>query len=196
MLYSNQSCLYVITIIPQEYFSHETRLYQSDVDATTSSVRQQLESIVQKLHRIFSSLLRHSDGPKLMVIKWLVRCFKANSDRGKVSKTWFFAHILYLFFQMLSRLEGMNIGRTTASDGFFLNLSWVMLLLSAPFAKSTGGVNPRLMGVDPGYCSLKGEDNDDRYGGALVDFSQEAKMASSSTGNKHIIVMVSGRSLL
>ena len=79
---------------------------------------------------------------------------------------------------MMSRLEGMNIGRTTASDGFFLNLSWVMLLLSAPFASSTDGVNPRLMGVDPGYCSVKEGDKEEQYGGVLVDFSQEAKMAS------------------
>ena len=90
---------------------------------------------------------------------------------------------------MLSRLHGINIGRTTASDGFFLNLSWVMLLLSAPFAKSSDGVNPRLMGVDPGYCSVKGGDNEEQYGGVLVDFSQEAKMASASAGiNKHSIV--------
>ena len=79
----------------------------------------------------------------------------------------------------MSRVEGINVDKTTAGDGFFLNLSWVMLLLSAPFAASDGRVNPRLMGVDPGYCTVGGAKGDDeRYGGAVVDFSQEAKMAT------------------
>ena len=47
-------------------------------------------------------------------------------------------------------------------------------------ATSTDGVNPRLMGVDAGYCSVKDGDKEEQYGGVLVDFSQEAKMASST----------------
>lgn len=84
--------------------------------------------------------------------------------------------------QMMLQMEGIELSRMTASNGFFLNLSWVLLLLSAPFATSKGGVNPRLMAVDPGYCTLSGGregGEEERYGGAVVDFSHETKMAAS-----------------
>ena len=51
--------------LTEVFLSGRTRLDQSDVDATTSSVHHQLESIISiQLHKIFSSLLRHSDGLK------------------------------------------------------------------------------------------------------------------------------------
>ena len=91
---------------------------------------------------------------------------------------------------MMLQMESMDLSKTTASDGFFLNLSWVTLLLSAPFATSKGGVNPKLMGVDPGYCTLGREVGEgERYGGAVVDFSQETKMSQgTSTGSSAVVV--------
>ena len=95
---------------------------------------------------------------------------------------------------MLSRLQGAGPYLTTASDGFFLNLSWVLLLLSTPFAKlDTEGINPRLRNIDPGYCVIlnrKGstqrddETNVETLRGLVVDFSQETKLAHiEETGN-------------
>lgn len=78
---------------------------------------------------------------------------------------------------MLSRLHRVGPLLTTASDGFFINLSWLLLQLSVPFTGSKTGTNPRLMSVDPGYCTL-GENYDKPY----VDFSQETKMANVTRG--------------
>ena len=78
---------------------------------------------------------------------------------------------------MFTRIQGAGPLLTTASDGFFLNLSWVLLLLSFPFTvHKEGAVNPRLMAIDPGYCTLGEEQYDKPY----VDFSQETKMSTSS----------------
>lgn len=74
---------------------------------------------------------------------------------------------------------------TTASDGFFLNLSWVLLLLSEPFARSKEGVNPRLLRVDPCYCVVRNSHSEqEKYGGAVVDFTEETKMSLTSSSGQ------------
>ena len=74
-------------------------------------------------------------------------------------------------------MQGLSPNLTVASDGFFLNLSWVLLHLSAPFTTSREGANPRLSTIDSGYCSLKSGDNK-----LVVDFSQETKLVSGRNG--------------
>ena len=88
---------------------------------------------------------------------------------------------------MLSRLQGARADLTTASDGFFVNLSWVLLLLSNPFSTlDTGGTNPRLKKIDPGYCGIlsrkrQRDDEDALPSDLVIDFSQETKMARVTT---------------
>ena len=77
----------------------------------------------------------------------------------------------------MSHLRGVRPLMTTASDGFFINLSWLLLLLSVPFTESKTGTNPRLISVDPGYCALR-----ENYDKPYVDFSQETKMANVTRG--------------
>ncbi len=82
---------------------------------------------------------------------------------------------------MMSRfnLAHSFIGFQTASDGFFLNLSWVTLRLAAPIM---GGKKSRFLAIDSSYCSATKEqlttvDSE----GPLVDFSGESKLVPVSS---------------
>lgn len=69
---------------------------------------------------------------------------------------------------------------TTASDGFFLNLSWVLLQLSSPFTSTSLSmeVNPRLANVDLAYCTVCSRKDLEEDVRQLVDFSQETTLAA------------------
>ncbi len=62
---------------------------------------------------------------------------------------------------------------STASDGFFLNLSWVLLRLCAPFSSQGGGVkrSARIASIDPTYCTVAGGSES-----AVVDFRGDSKL--------------------
>lgn len=96
------------------------------------------------------------------------------------------------FPQMASRY-GPSMGLIsfqTASDGFFLNLSWVMLHLSAPFM---GGKKGRLVTIDASYCAAgRGEVQTLDGGGPLVDFSGETKLVPASKGILFLSAQCSG----
>lgn len=96
------------------------------------------------------------------------------------------------FPQMASRY-GPSMGLIsfqTASDGFFLNLSWVMLHLSAPFM---GGKKGRLVTIDASYCAAgRGEVQTLDGGGPLVDFSAETKLVPPSKGILFLSTQCSG----
>lgn len=66
-----------------------------------------------------------------------------------------------------------NLGNS-ASDGFFLNLCWVMSRLTAPFC---GIKSPQLRKIDPLYCQRDPSRSDEDYGGRLVLFSNHVKMS-------------------
>ena len=66
-----------------------------------------------------------------------------------------------------------NLGNT-ASDGFFINLSWVMSRLTAPFC---GVNNSQLRKIDPFYCLHKPSYDDEKCGGRLVVLKDHIKMS-------------------
>lgn len=66
-----------------------------------------------------------------------------------------------------------NLGNS-ASDGFFINLSWVMSRLTAPFCSIN---SPQLRKIDPLYCLHNLSRNDEECGGRLVEFSNHVKMS-------------------
>ncbi len=106
---------------------------------------------------------------------------------------------------MLSRLQGAAQDLNTASDGFFLNLSWILLRLSLPFSTlDSEGKNHRLNKIDPGYCNIlsrkrqRDETNGDGTNGdgsngdsdttlreLVIDFSQETKIAHTVNSGKN-----------
>ena len=80
---------------------------------------------------------------------------------------------------MASRYGGF-IAFQTAGDGFFLNLSWVMLHLSAPFM---GGRKGRLATIAASYCAAgRGEGQAVDGEVPLVDFSGETKLVPPREG--------------
>ena len=102
---------------------------------------------------------------------------------------------------MLSRLQGATPGLNTASDGFFLNLSWILLQLSIPFSTldSEGG-NPRLNKIDSAYCNILSRkrqrdgphDDQDTVRELVIDFSQETKIAHTTNNGMYL----SGRTFI
>ena len=66
-----------------------------------------------------------------------------------------------------------NMGNS-ASDGFFLNLSWVMSRLTVPFC---GTKSPQLKKIDPLYCLHNPSHSDEECGGRLVNFTSHVKMS-------------------
>lgn len=54
------------------------------LDSATSSLRTHLEANSNKHYLFISSLLRQGEEIKEQVLHWIVSCFKANADRGKV----------------------------------------------------------------------------------------------------------------
>ncbi len=78
---------------------------------------------------------------------------------------------------------------TDAGDGFFLNLSWVMLNLCVPFLCKDGVEfsKSKAFLIDVTYCSVTSKETAMILdpGGSLVDFSQDSKLASCEQGNMH-----------
>lgn len=87
---------------------------------------------------------------------------------------------------MMSRFNRLTT--QAASDGFFLNLSWVTLRLATPIMAET---KTRFVNIDSSYCSATREhaatvDPE----GPLIDFSREAKLAHVySTGELGWVIM-------
>lgn len=100
---------------------------------------------------------------KRAVVTWLVDCFEANASRAQMA------------FRLRSGVEAMLL----ASDGFFLNLNWVLLRLCKPFMVASGGkALSRLTSIDPTYCGGWSPEEcaaGDSFG-PLVNFSKESKL--------------------
>ena len=61
-----------------------------------------------------------------------------------------------------------------ASDGFFLNLTWVISRLTTPFCSSD---SPQLSGIDLKYCLPTQSLSDEECGGRVVKFIGNVKMS-------------------
>lgn len=78
----------------------------------------------------------------------------------------------------MSPQAGLLASLSTASDGFFLNLSWVLLRLCLPFMLEGGAKrSARIASIDSTYCSVGREDRGQSSDEPLVvDFSDDAKL--------------------
>ena len=89
---------------------------------------------------------------------------------------------------MASRLNRV-LHATQASDGFFVNLSWIMLRLCSPFMthESDASRQRKVGGIDVSYCAVgKVEATSIDEGGPLVDFSEDAKLIPKSEGKTKV----------
>ena len=85
----------------------------------------------------------------------------------------------------MASLAGLDL-RTDAGDGFFLNLSWVMLNLCVPFLTKDGVdfKRSKASSIDVTYCCVANKEAAMTLdpGGAMVDFSQDSKLSSYDSG--------------
>lgn len=122
-----------------------------------------------KFVQIFDGLLRSCPESKKAVLTWLALCLECNKDRGK----------------MASRFNrGLAFYRTQSSDGFFVNLSWIMLHLCSPFLineKNDSTRSARIKTIDSSYaiCDESRITSVDS-GGPLVNFSGDARLVPIS----------------
>ncbi len=110
--------------------------------------------------QLFDRILRVSPEAKDALTFWLVECFHHNADRAKMAVR-------------MDPRASLAAAISTASDGFFLNLSWVLLRLCAPFSSQGGGVkrSARIASIDPTYCTVAGGSES-----AVVDFRGDSKL--------------------
>lgn len=162
------SCIAEQPQSPSSYFPMEQKPYQSEVEEMTISLRYQLDDLTMRLFKIFNAILRAGPECRKQLITWLVLCFESNSDRGKMV-----AH----------RALAAHVNQ--ASDGFFMNLSWIMLRLCIPFMSVEQVESTRKSKVtiiDLSYCAC----TDRRQlmsvdtGGPLADFSRDSKLVPPS----------------
>lgn len=77
-----------------------------------------------------------------------------------------------------------NLHETDASDGFFLNLCWIMLRLCSPFMtkESDSFKKSKVASIDVTYCCARDREMAMSIdsGGCMADFSQDSKLAPSS----------------
>ena len=85
----------------------------------------------------------------------------------------------------MASLTGLGMGRD-AGDGFFLNLSWIMLKLCLPFLSKDGVefANCKASLIDVTYCGSSDKEAAMSLdpGGAMIDFSQDAKLVTCDSG--------------
>ena len=82
---------------------------------------------------------------------------------------------------MMARLESaqhLMDSQFCCSDGFFLNLSWVVLRLAAPFC-NLGNQKLHVSAIDPVYCAACRETVQALNSG-LADFITESKLVTSA----------------
>ena len=94
---------------------------------------------------------------------------------------------------MASRLhQTMGVHANLASDGFFVNLCWVMLHLSSPFM-TYEDVSPRkhkMGAIDVKYCALTSTNIVDGDEICRVDFSGEARLIPGAEAMSGIQIML------
>jgi len=88
----------------------------------------------------------------------------------------------------MASLAGLGMGKD-ASDGFFLNLSWIMLKLCLPFLSKDGVkfAKSKASLIDVTYCCASDKETAMNLdpGGAMVDFSQDTKLVPYDSGESN-----------
>ncbi|XP_065193245.1 ubiquitin conjugation factor E4 A-like [Sycon ciliatum] len=108
----------------------------SNVSLIETSMRQQINFNCTSLSKILIASCRVSSANRRRVLQWLAACLYLNNERSK------------MFFNPFSV--------AIASDGFFLNLNYTLLLMCAPFLSVT---NKRLAMIEAEYATFKPDES-------------------------------------
>ena len=140
------------------------------VDSCLHNIITGIHCSILFLMQIFEATLRACPESRKALITWLVLCFESNNDRGKMSS-----------------LQILRPPVNEASDGFFVNLSWIMLRLCSPFMaleKVDSVRKARVRAIDVSYCAVNDKNKAASVdgGGPLIDFSGDSKLVPHSSG--------------
>eukprot|EP00795_Rhopilema_esculentum_P013455 gene13455-4330_t len=138
---------------PSEYYLDPTRQDQVEMEVITNNCRRQFGMISSKTHQLFRNLLENKE-LQHQILYWIGSCLHHNKKRAQLSIHTDFGSSL-----------------TQARDGFFLNLSFIMLKLSEPFLDLSE--RPRkLLKVNSCYCGVRSKLQDIEKPDTLVHLVQ------------------------
>ncbi|KAJ7373174.1 Ubiquitin conjugation factor E4 A [Desmophyllum pertusum] len=116
---------------PCEFFQRPTEQSHAEMQATMANLRTHLDSLSEKLHKVLMEMMKRSSLTKHQVLHWIGACLHGNITRKKMMAEIF--------------------ATTQAQDGFFLNLSTLLLKMCQPFMDPC---SPKLLKINPQYCAL------------------------------------------
>ncbi|GBM80653.1 Ubiquitin conjugation factor E4 A [Araneus ventricosus] len=128
------SCLPKSEFDRYEFFQDPSRYSNQEHAITEERLSMPLLTIAKDMHRLFEKILRKSTDSRELLLQWLGCCLDANSGRAKIWNS--------QLPEVYASLHG--------SDGFFINLLAVLLLLCKPFSEPC---SPKLAKVNPLYCA-------------------------------------------
>lgn len=141
---------------PPEFFQHPTEQTHASMQATMANVRQHLDNLSDKLHKLILELMKRSNLTKHATLHWIGACLHANITRKKMMAEFFAA--------------------SQAHDGFFLNLSMSLLKLSQPFMDPSSS---KLLKINPKYCAVTVDRNmmaHEKSGVHVLDLASETRL--------------------
>ncbi|KAL4240196.1 Ubiquitin conjugation factor E4 A [Mactra antiquata] len=127
---------------PADFFNEPSSTSKQELDITEKNLWQPISRICTDVFTLLNSLIRLSPTIRHQVLRWLGKCIAENSGRAKIWST----HAP----QVLTQLH--------CSDGFSLNLCYVMLMLCQPFSKPQ---EPKLLKIQSSYVRAVASDDED-----------------------------------
>ncbi|GFQ77316.1 ubiquitin conjugation factor E4 A [Trichonephila clavata] len=128
------SCLPKSEFDRYEFFQEPSRYSNHEHAITEERLSVPLITIARNMHSLFEKILRKSSNSRELLLQWIGNCLDANSGRAKIWNS--------QLPEVYASLHG--------SDGFFINLLAVLLLLCKPFSEPC---SPKLSKVNPLYCA-------------------------------------------
>ncbi|XP_052772600.1 ubiquitin conjugation factor E4 A-like isoform X2 [Mya arenaria] len=141
---------------PNTFFENPSTTPKQEHDIAEKNIWLPLSGTCQLVYEIIRSIIKVSPHLKHTVLSWIGKCISANSGRAKL----WTAH------------AQQGYGQIYTSDGYSLNLCYIMLKLCEPFSKPCSKL---LLKIQPSYLrAIAADDNDARERGIhSQDLSKE-----------------------
>ncbi|ESO87173.1 hypothetical protein LOTGIDRAFT_210561 [Lottia gigantea] len=127
---------------PYDFFNDPSSYRKHIHDNTESNIWAELVTLNEKIHLLVYSLIKVSADIKHLVLKWIGKCLEANQGRTKIWSN----QMPQLFNQLYS------------SEGFCLNLNYLLLKLCQPFCEP---MSVKLLKIQCNYVKATSSDEND-----------------------------------
>ncbi|XP_078043228.1 ubiquitination factor E4A [Augochlora pura] len=134
------SCLPKTKDEPYYFFEKSSRQTNTITD---NAIWTALDKLTESLHKVFHLLLKRSEEIRHLTLMWIGNCLRLNANKGKIWNT--------------QNDMGLN-GMLCVSDGFMLNLGYVLLRLCQPFCIKQN--QTKVPKIDPTYCAVETTEDD------------------------------------